>query len=204
MTDQFGEIFVSAKLEQTIIDTLKRWFPTYLQEIELQLGRTRGQIPAPKSWAVRNRFDKMPENQMPGIVVFIPGLDDVPTMEGDGTIMATWRVGIAGIVYTSEPNTTNLVAKIYGAVIRGIMEQKGGEAKVFSGIKLVDETYAEVPQLEDDGMMGVVALYFRVSVDQVVNKYLGPASPIPDPDTQPGAQYPLVEKVIIEMEKEAL
>jgi len=204
VTDQFGDIFVSAKLEQTIIDTLKKWFPTYLQEMEVQLNRVRGQIPAPKSWAVRNRFDKMPENQMPGIVVFIPGLDEPPHMEGDGTMMAVWRVGIAGIVYTSEPNSTNLVAKIYGAVIRAIMEQKGGEARVFSHIQLMDETYAEVPQLEDDGMMGVVALYFRIQVDQVVNKSLGPASPIPDPDTQPGADYPLVEKVIIEMEKEAL
>jgi hypothetical protein len=204
----FRPIFVGAILEQAVIDTIKKWAPTYLREIERILGRQMGDIPAPRSYTTRRRFEKFVEDQTPTIIVVSPGTADEPSMEGDGHYRAEWALGVGAVVSTSTQESTNLVAKIYGAAIRSLLIQHGSLGGVASGIRWMDESYDDLPSDDSDRTLGSAALYFRVEVDEVVNRYGGPDGTFfpaePDPDLQPGSEWPPAETVEVTLLKEAL
>jgi hypothetical protein len=207
VVDVFGPIFVAAFLEQAVIDTLKIWLPLYIKEIELQLGRTPGELPPPKSYTTRRRFDKFPEDQLPTIIVVSPGLDDDPNEEGDGNYRAPWRMHVGAVVSTSDPAATNLVAKIMGAAIRGAMVQHKSLGGVASGLTWYDESYDDLPDDDVSRSLGATSLSFRIEVDDVVNWQRGPdGSYLPDPTatTPPGGIWPTADTVTVELEKEAL
>jgi hypothetical protein len=66
----------------------------------------------------------------------------------------------------------------------------------------LDVDYVDVPVTFDDAKyvrMGRLA--FRVYVEQALNRYGGPATPDPpDPDTQPGMQWPVANIVDVDVE----
>jgi hypothetical protein len=204
----FQPIFVGAVLEQAVIDTIKMWIPTYLREVERLTGRQMGDIPVPRSYTTRKIFEKFVEDQTPTIIVVSPGTADEPKMEGDGHYRAEWGLGVGAVVSTSTQETTNLVAKVYGAAIRAIILQQASLGGIASGVRWMDESYDDLPSDDSDRTLGSAALYFRVEVDDVVNRFAGPNSVYfpadPDPDSQPGADWPTVETVEVTLLKEAL
>jgi hypothetical protein len=195
--DLFGPIFVPSFLEQAVIDTLKLWLPTYLAEVELQLEREQGLIEPPRSYTTRRRFEKFPEDQIPTCVVVSPGLANEPHKEGDGSHRAEWALGVGVIVSAPDQESTNLVAKIYGAAIRACLLQKSSLGGVASGITWYDESYDDLPSDDTARTLGAAALYFRVEVEDIVNSRVGPNVPTP-----PGTQWGVAETVTVTIEKE--
>jgi hypothetical protein len=90
--DVFGTIFVETQLETAVMEQFRIWMPTYIQEIELQLGRTRGQIPPPRSYHTRNELASFPPDLMPVCIVVSPGLTEEPLADGEGVYTTRWAL----------------------------------------------------------------------------------------------------------------
>jgi hypothetical protein len=189
-----------------VIDTLKKWLPVYLPEVERQLGRPL-QMPQPKTYTTRRKFAKFPEDQLPTIIVVSPGLDDDPNEEGDGSYRATWRIHIGCVVSTSDMAATNLAAKIMGAATRSVILQHASLGGIACGVEWYDESYDDLPDDDASRSLGASSVSFRVEVEDVVNWKRGPDGvylPDPDPDAQPGDEWPVADTVTVELIKEAL
>jgi hypothetical protein len=197
----FKTIISSVELERSVIETLQAWLPTYLREVERQMGRTMGQIPPPRSYSTATTFESENYDQMPAILVVSPGLFEEPESDGDGTYAAVWSIGVAAIVAAKDEVTTREVARIYGAAIRAIMlhHQIYGSLKLGAGTTWLDESYDDIPELASRSLQAA-QLIFTIRVDDVVTKWAGPLEP-PDPDTQPGADWPTVETVEVNVEQ---
>jgi hypothetical protein len=194
--DIFGRIIVGSQVEGAVIMTLDKWFPTYLQEMEIQLSRNRGQIKEPRSYTTRNMYESFPEDQLPMCVVVSPGLSRPPTSEGDGWIRAVWRIGVGIVVSASEYRITRELGLIYASAVRGILAQQGGLGGLAAETVLVDESYDDEPIIDADRTIMSTYNLYDVQVDQIVNRFMGPQEPV-DPDEQPGSQWPTAEHVII-------
>jgi hypothetical protein len=204
MSDIFGPIFDGSQLTRSVIETLKLWFPTYIREIELQRGYTPGEIQPPKTYAERWVFDSYPDDKIPAVVVVCPGMAEAPHSDGDGTVNGWWALGVGIIAAASTEDNSERLAKIYGAAARLILNQKGwlDEAAEYNGIEILDETFANIPDIEQARTMRSANVIARVQVLNMWNKYGGPAIPDPpDPINQPGSQWPEVEEVFTTIER---
>lgn len=183
--------------------TLRAWFPTYLQEIEIQRGLVRGSTPVPRTFAERWEFTSYPDDQIPAVIVVCPGMVEPPVADGEGIYSGWWAVGVGIIAAANTEENSERIAKIYGAAARGIMTQKAwlDDTWEFSGCEVVNESYDDIPDLEQARTMRAVQIVSRVYVENMYTKYGGPQYPIPpDPDEQPGSQWPDVQEVFTEVE----
>lgn len=196
MTDVFEPIFTATQLEVAAMQTLSTWMPTYLQEIELQLNRTRGEIPPPAEYSTRNEFTSFPEDKMPLCVVVSPGLSDPPTKEGDGTYSGWWALGVGFATVARDADASNFLAKVYGAAARAILLQNSSLGGISQGTEWIDESYDELVT-EDDRVVRACYLIFRFNVWNVVTKNAGPPPPA-DPAAQPGSNWPTANLVQID------
>lgn len=200
--DIFRPIFVGHTLELATIDTLVTWMPTYLQEIELQLGRTRGLIPAPRTYTTRNEFTTFPEDQMPICVVVSPGLASEPYAEGNGTYGAWFSLGVGVLASAAKEEDTNLLSKIYAAAVRGIMMQQSTLGGICTGMEWVDESYDDIPDESQERTIRAAQWLGRAYIDDIVTRYTGPVEPA-DPVDQPGSLWPnIISGSIVVQKKE--
>lgn len=203
----FDPIFVAATLEQAVIDTLVKWFPLYIREIERQEELPMGKVPIPRSYTTRRTFEKFAEDQLPTVIIVSPGLDGDPMQEGDGRYRAIWRMHVGVVVSTSSQVQTGYIAKLMGAAVRAIVLQQSRLGGIASGMEWYDESYDDLPDDDVSRSLGAATLSFRIEVDDVINRRSGPDTtyiPDPVPDTQPGDTWPQAETVTVEVIKEAL
>lgn len=181
--------------------TLKKWFATYLHELERQYDRTVGEIPTPRTYTRRNEFESFPDDQLPFCIVVSTGTVERPVRDGDGMYHGWWGLGVGVVAATSSEDTTNELVKIYAAAVRSILLQQEdlGDSRI-SGIELEDERYDDNLALTDQRRsVGAARVVFRVFVDDVVSWSHGPSTPDPD-DWPPGTEWGTVEEVIISNE----
>lgn len=200
MTDIFKQIVSGSQVEGAVITTLNKWFSTYMQEVEIQLGMARGKTPVPKKYTTRNRMteDMMVEDQLPKVVVVSPGLIKQPVAEGDGTYRASWAVGVGVIASAKDHESSDALAKAYGATVRALLTQKSGLEGFAQKLEWTGERYDDVPLLDRTRTVMTAQETFNVEVEGVVNRFAGPAYPtMPDPTNQPGSQWPTAQHVII-------
>jgi hypothetical protein len=199
----FGPIFDGSVLTRAAIATLKTWFPTYIKEIEIQRGYRTGEIPKPKTYAERWAFDSYPDDKMPAVIVVSPGMSDPPRRDGDGTASGWWILGVGIIAAASTEDNSERLAKIYGAGARTILEQKGwlDESWEFNGCIVMDESYTEVPDIEQARTMRSVLITSRVQVLNMWNRQGGPLATLPPSDSMPGSVWPEVEEVFVKVKK---
>ena len=207
VSDIFGPIVDGSYIEDAILLHIKNWMPVYLREMELQRGFTQS-LPEIRSFTTFSRIDRFDEQQLPGVLVFSPGLARQPTMEGDGTFTAIWNIGVGVFVSALNTNFTNRLAKVYAAAVRGIMVQKPDCGGIAFHTEWKDESYDDIFIPEDERTISTGVGFFEVAVDSVLNKRGGPRTyPFiedPDPATQPGSQWPEAQEVIIDVENEGV
>lgn len=202
MTSIFGNITPATYLENEVASIIKLWIATYLQEVEIQEGRTRGALQTPKSYSTKATMESLADDQLPCCVILSPGLVDAPYKDGEGNYYAHWQIGVGVIVSARDEVNTQAVAKLYGAAIRALLLQKGSHDDI-TDVQWLDESYDDL-QIDDERTLGVAIVEFSVQVESVVNRYGGPADPIPpDPDEQPGSVWPIFESADVEVRKES-
>jgi len=206
--DIFDRIVSANQVEEALRDHIRLWMPVYIQEMELQLGRERGKVPVPRSFMVAGVLEQLRENQLPGILVQSPGVTGLPYHDGYGMYTATWRMIVTGLISALDQESTRAVAKLYGAALRGIIVQKPTLGGFAINSQWTGESYSDLPSPDGERNLTLVSVHADVTMEDVVNKMGGPRtypSPDPpDPATQPGSQWPLVEEVDIDVEKEPI
>lgn len=190
MTDHFGRIISDDQVEDSVIDSLWRWFPTYLSEIERQRGLDVPfyDRPAPSSYMPRTTFDKWPEDMVPCIIVVSPGIEDDPVREGRGRYRARWEIGTIAVVESIDRDSTRKMAYHFGAAIRGVLIQhqtldQALDATV-RGIDWIGERNNELPE-QDQRTIWANRQLFTVEVGDVLARNVGPPNPEIGPTTDP-------------------
>jgi len=202
--DIFGPIFDGSVLTRAALVTLRAWYPTYIREIEFQRGYPLGEIPPPRTFAERWRFDSFPDDQIPICVAVCPGMVEPPTRSGDGIFSGWWGLGVGIIAAANTSENSERLAKVYGAAGRLILSQKSylDNSWEFNGCIVTDESYDDVPDIEQSRTMRSAFIIARVQVLNMWTEYGGPAYPTPpDPILQPGSQWPEVEQVFVDVER---
>jgi hypothetical protein len=192
----FNSILVASQLEQAVIDLLVKWMPTYLREVERQVGIEVNSTPIPEHYSNRNSFDVLPGEKFPKIVAISPGLGNPPISNGTGQYRAVWRMGVgAAIAADSEP-LANQWAKIYGAAIRAIMINYPSLGGLAEAVRWEDELYEDIPIPNQNQLFKSAGVFFTIDCNNVVTRWSGPETPDEDPYA-----YGIVERVIIDLEK---
>lgn len=205
----FGAISIATDLEQAVLDTLEKWFQTYLIEFELQTGLIKKNTdathyPLPKSWLKADQVDRAAADAMPSIVVVSPGLSgrNAPRQEGDGSFRVFFSIGIGVFVgANNRPDTMHLV-RVYTAIVRTILLQHQGLGGFADGCQWLDESYDNNFPFTDDQSISAGQVVFEIEVAGIVNRYGGPAAVEPTSD-MPGSSWPLAETVIATVERKA-
>jgi hypothetical protein len=207
--DIFLPIKDGSQLESAVMEHLAAWMPVYLRELEVQRGWPDDQhLPNIRSYVTFSNFDHFDEQQLPSAVVSSPGLSAPPRMEGSGTYTAIWSVNVTVIVSAKDQVSTNTLAKMYAAAVRGVMVQKPSLGGFSVGVVWKNESYTDLGSSDGERTFAVGSGQFDVTVDEVINKMGGPrtypsADP-PDPATQPGSQWPDAQEVDVDVEKEVI
>jgi hypothetical protein len=207
--DIFLPIKDGTQVEEAVTEQLAAWMPVYLRELEIQRGWPADKhLPAVRSYTTFSRLDHFDEQQLPGVVVYSPGLNGAPKMEGNGTYTAVWNISIAVIVSAMDQASTNTLAKMYAAAVRSIMVQKPSLGGFAVHVVWRNESYDDLGSSEGERTFAVGVGEFDVMVENVVNKMGGPrtypsADP-PDPVHQPGSQWPEAQEVDVDVEKEGV
>ena len=197
----WGEVSVGTQFELAAMETLSAWMPVRVKALEQQLGRTVGEIPAPRKYTTRNNFESFPDDILPLCVVVSPGIVDQPTKEGDGTYSAWWALGVGFAAAARDVEAAAFLAKTYGAAARSILlwKQSLGTDGLVAKVEWVDESYDDLVT-EDDRSVRACYNVYRVLGYNVVTEYAGPGSGVApaDPAAQPGSTWPTANIVKID------
>jgi hypothetical protein len=191
----FGTIIDDGVVEDAVVAHLKRWFSTYLAEVEDQRGLARGyyERPVASSFTVRTDFDKFPEEMLPFIVVTSPGIDDDPPKDGGGVYRPRWDIAITVFGASSE-NPRRMVQRM-SAAIRTLLVQKPSLMdpdqpsdidNLVRGIDWLGSRNDPVPLDEEDSRtVWANRQAFTIEVAGAMVTKAGPGIPIPDDDIPP-------------------
>src|SRR5665213_1156903 len=174
----FSRIFVPQVLESDTEDILQEWFPTYIQEVESQVGLTMGTVVPPVNYTSRNKYDALKGEELPKCVVKSPGLVGVPTKDGQGKYRATWRLGIGLATVAPDEATAQLNAQILGMAAVAIMLQEGGS---LGYVSWVDWQSSDLPIQDQLKQYRAISAWFTINVQNVVTHKPGPAIPNAEP-----------------------
>jgi len=193
----FQRIFVASDLEEAAMFTLKKWYSTYIHEVERQLALPKNRVPPPVNYTSRNKFTSLQGEEMPKVVVISPGLITAPHMDGTKQYQAVWRLGVGVAMTASSEREVNMLAKVYGAATRALMIDKLGrdnpDIRVLA-CDWIDETYDDLPIPDQLELYKAANIHFAVTVINAVTKVPGPDTP----DADPYADYGEVEHVYID------
>ena len=174
----FGKIVVASEIEYAARDLLKKWFTTYLREIERQVGWEGDPLPSPRNYTNRNEFDALPGEELPKVVVISPGTEGRPEHpEGDGYYRAVWQLGVGVATAAQTEEEADRMAKMYGAAARGIMAQNQDLGGIAVGVYWIRESYDDLPIDDQFANYKQAGVYFGVEVEKAVNRWMGPDEP---------------------------
>lgn len=204
VSDVFGPIVTGSQIEQAVAKTLRKWYPTYLAEIERQLDMEKGLLKHPQNYTNRNSFDAQAGEKTPKIVVISPGTDGTPTKNGTSW-RATWRVGVGIAVGAKTEEEADRQLKAYVGAARAILIQNV-ETISQMGLPTVEETqwlgesYDDLDDIPQQHILYKAAtLLFTVDINVVTARRGGPEVPV----LSVPATYPIVpdsDHVIIGLE----
>lgn len=199
----FDTILDSDVIEMAVVDQLKVWSRTYIEEVVQQKGLDAGSMPDIRTWTTANEFVNFPEERLPIVLVIGTGTADTPTKEGDGRIRAHWGIGIAVIAGGKDKPTSRRNAKLYSAAIRAALLQTP-RAETMPWCQGIDWEGESPPSQPDDKERALHAVRsaFRLDVRGIVNPKAGPDQPLPNDPGVPYGDWPLAETVEATITKE--
>lgn len=184
----FDEILDGDDVEVALLAHLKAWMPTLVAEVRRQKDPESkiwpDGIAAIRSYTVVHAVEeKWPEDQLPMLLAYSPGLAAPPVAEGDGAISAKYQVQLSAIASGSTPYFTKRLARVYASAARAAILQNESLGGFATGVEWIEEhnfpvtTGAE----RERNLMAVSAMYV-IEVPQVLNRDAGIREPLEDPD----------------------
>jgi len=203
----FEPLVAASDVEDAVIALLQNWLPTYVWEIERQHGQTPGQLAAPRSYLISSEAEKMPEDQLPAIIVASPGTTDPPLADGDGVYTARWGIA-ASVMIAARGNRLALrLARLYAAAIRGaLIQQQQLDGLALRRVDWLGERYDRLESI-DDRTICIGSVDLAAEVDDVLTRHAGPLEPLMPPEPAPGLgspQWPTVQTTDTQIVKQPL
>ena len=191
-TNRFGRIITDGMVERAVVAALQYWLDDQLGEIERLEGYPAGAIERPHAIVTSSEFERMPEVQIPSILVINAGPMGNPMRCADGRYDARFIVGVAPIVSDVDYDATRALAKAYGAAVRTAI----GQHKMLrsplhpdgfaNGSRwLGGDTDMDIP-FADSRSLKAYRVMFQIGVDGVFTEQAGPRTPTMDPAVDPG------------------
>lgn len=195
----FDNIFVASTLENGVIDLLKKWFPTYLREVERQVSWEREPLKEPADYSTRVQFNVESGEPMPKAIVISPGLYEAPTRGDAGDFYnASWQIAIGVAFAARNEELADMIAKMYGAAVRAMMVQHQSLEMSDNGVKGVfwlDESYDDLQIPSKIELYKASASLFAVGVESVITRWAGPEQP--DESAQEDRDFETVDTTIV-------
>jgi hypothetical protein len=203
----FGPFILDEEVKAAFIATLKEWLPTYLAVIERRVGLEPKSLPLPRAWVVNDdgNLDKRPQDQLPTVVVMMPGSGEVkPVRDGRGVYRAGYVVNVAVIVSAGgedEQANTSRLAERYRAAVALILLHHGSlggfaEGLLWRGWRTDDLK----PQEEQSQAAGTNVC--EVLVKGIAQHGVGLKEPLEEPYEE--TDLPTITEVDVDIEPEGL
>jgi hypothetical protein len=205
----FGTIRTDDEIEDAVIATLRKWLPTYIAEVERQLGLDVGfyQRPFHSSYTVRTDFEVWPEEMMPVVSVEAFTIESDPRRNGRGIMTGQFATGITNICASNNAVYVRSYAARMGAAIRAaVMQHQSLDAQLdgsVQGVSFLGSTNNLLAS-QDDRTIRAYRQVFVVEVADILTRGAGPAAPDVDPPDDPNEPVPdwgTVETVVTTLEK---
>lgn len=149
---QIGPIVGGDTIAVAVLDTLKKWMPTYLAEIERQRNIDAGRLPAVAAWQLMTVGQRrLPDWPCPAVAV-IP-LTGAASGASTDHVHGLFTVQINTFVETNSWESTALTAARYTAAVRACLLQQSTLGGVAQTVEWLDETYRGV-EIDDTSFRG--------------------------------------------------
>jgi phage gp37-like protein len=194
----FGALVAAADVERAVLAQLQLWLRDYLAEVERHHGYQVGSLPYPRSWVISSEVERMPEDQLPAVILASPGLADPPLADGAGAYTARWQLTVA---FQVAARTDALrLARLYALAGRALLVQQQDLPELETQrIDWMDERYRLLDSV-DDRTTCVSEVELGVEVANVTSRHQGPLEPLmpPEPGDLPPESPSWPEAVLVE------
>jgi hypothetical protein len=205
MTLAFGEFVGAHHIEASVFALLDKWMNTYLHEVGREAGMDPKDLQPIRSYRVSSVIGRMPEDQLPGVMIVNNGVLDTPVQHGDGDISAGWQIDIAcqvaakGKKTNAAPRALTLARMYITAIRLACMQQREG---VMGKVNWRGEIPNQVLAAEDDRTTCLATTRLTFMTNTALNWQEGPLVP-EDDDTPPAArpEWPVVETYDVDVVK---
>jgi hypothetical protein len=206
LNDSFGPLYGGHSVQEAVYRTLEKWFPTYIAEFNRVLGSRVLELPF--EYRHRPEYRTLPRNAVAAVLISVPSTSGLPEVYQDG-IRTNWQVEALVYVYgTKDWQETEALTQAYAACIRAcIIQNRGLEG--FAETTMWDgEEYLE-GEHSSGRTTGIAHVRFVVTVGSAMNMYGGlphplyaPTDAITQPSTEEPTEVPIVEEVVVSVQKE--
>lgn len=205
--DVFGPLYDGGSVKQAVLSCLETWLPTYIAEINRQLGAPV--LAVPRSYLYR--FDERPiAPNTSQLAVSVPRTADAPMRQADAT-RAVFQVQVttcfAGV---QDWNLSEAVAHAYGAAVKASLGQHPGLVETGTNADTGATTYFAETTLWHGFSLGSTkrsSTYYRVERSDVfhvvVANTMSPFGGPSVPSVLAPAAQPTVQTEAITVEQEA-
>ena len=192
----YGAILSGFEVEHAVAQIVRTWGRDYLAEMERQRHLEVGRLPVFKSLVDSSSLERMPEDQLPSLLIVSSGIESRDRVEvnSDGWYTARFRVDCGAVVSARGNRLAVKLARYYTAALRSMVVQQLADPR-WSGLEGVrrvvwtGEQYRPLGDISERTQSGGVA-QFLIEVEQVTNWVMGPDEPTepPEPDLRPISQ----------------
>ena len=198
----YGPITDATDVDHGLVYHLKLWMPTYVPYVTRQKEAKQVEREEPALWPtakpkasdlsyiVRHAANQtFPEDQLPALLAYCPGMRGVPHTAGDGNMRADWDVALTAIASGQDiVNTRELAFLFMSAAQMAIMQHKGlsGLATEVQHGSLSSKPFTIVGGEKERSLLAIM-LPLVISVQTVLNAQEGPVKPLVEPEVEPEA-----------------
>jgi hypothetical protein len=200
----YGPLFGGHSVQEAFYRTLETWLPSYIAEVNRQLG---GKIlDVPFEYRHRPDYRTLPRNAGAAILVEVPHTVGEPHIS-QNFIRANWRVEVTVYVYgTKDWQETQALTSAYAACVRAAIIQHRGlggfaETTIWDGEEYLEGEHSATRTT------GIAHLNFSVTVGNVMDMMGGvplpafaPPGAVTYPTDEPSSPVPTVEEVNVEVD----
>lgn len=173
-SDIFGPLYGGFSVQQAMVNTLKMWLPTYIEEVNRQLGAQVLFIPERYQY----KPDYRPGTPLPkaAVLVTVSGTSKEPERLNSGT-RSCWNAEVG--LYnsgTQDWQETQALTYAYGLAARAAIAQHPALGGLAETTLWTGERYLE-QEVSSTRVSGLALIDFEVTISNTMDVFGGPPSP---------------------------
>jgi hypothetical protein len=199
----FGPAIDGSDVEAALLAHLELWMPTHLPAMMRRKdpGKTLwpNGVKREITYSVKHAAnEKWPEDQLPMLLAYSPGMSADPHMRGDGLMDADYVCVLTAIASGVDIADTKALARLYSSAAREAVLQHPALGDFAAQVRMHAERNFPITRgVEAERNLMGVSVPFTISVEGILNRDSGVREPLEDPDTPP-PDAPVVKEPSVE------